>query len=69
MAIRVCSAYRTTSYAAATLLARTAPLDLLAVERKNTYFRIREAGRYDGVFRREEQDTIGGEGGTSKEMD
>lgn len=44
MAKRVCSAYRTISYTAATLLARTPPLELLAIERKNVYRRILEAG-------------------------
>lgn len=43
LAIRVCSAYRTTSYNATTLLARVTPLDLLAKERKKIYYQIREA--------------------------
>lgn len=43
MAQRVCSAYRTVSFDAATLLASTQLLDLLAIERRITYQRIREA--------------------------
>lgn len=40
----MCLVYRTTSYDAATLLARTPPLELMAVERTSIYRRIREAG-------------------------
>lgn len=45
VALRVCSAYRTVSYDAATLLARTIPLELLAAERLRVYTRVMEARR------------------------
>lgn len=44
MTRRVCLAYRTVSHVAATLLARTPPLDLLAMERRDMYIKICEAG-------------------------
>lgn len=43
MAIRVCSAYKTVSLDAATLLARTPPFDLLAAERKAIFDRCLDA--------------------------
>lgn len=41
--LRVCSAYRSVSFDAATLLARTTPYVLVADERRRIYWRIREA--------------------------
>jgi len=43
VAIRACSAYWTVSFDAATLLARLPPWDLLAVERKRIFERLRDA--------------------------
>lgn len=49
VAIRVCSAYRTTSFDAVMLVARTVPYELVAAERRRTYGRIAEA-RARGVI-------------------
>lgn len=43
VALRVCSAYRTVSFDAATLMARMPPWDLVAAERKRTFNRIKDA--------------------------
>lgn len=48
-AIRVVSGYRTVSHDAACVLARTPPLHLLAIMRKNVYFRVRVL-RDDGQY-------------------
>jgi len=39
-AVRVCAAYRSVSFDAATLLARLIPLELLAAERTRVYWRL-----------------------------
>lgn len=43
IALRVCSVYRTVSGDAAALLARVAPFELVAAERRQIYTRVREA--------------------------
>jgi len=43
MASRVCAAYRTISFDAVTLIARLPPFDIAAEERKNVYYRMRDA--------------------------
>lgn len=41
--LRVCSAYRTVSFAAATLMARIPPWDLVAAERKRVFTRLQDS--------------------------
>lgn len=53
MAIRICSAYLTVSLDASTLLARLPPLDLMARERKNVYYRLRDSKKL-GLVPRED---------------
>jgi len=56
IALRVCAAYRSVSFVAATLLARLIPLELLAAERARIYWRLqdeREAGVVPGEVIRE----------------
>lgn len=43
VAVRVCSAYRSVSFDAITLLARTVPYELVAAERRRVYERLTEA--------------------------
>jgi len=43
MVIRVCSAYRTVSLDAASLLVRTPPFNLFAEKRKSVYYRLKDA--------------------------
>lgn len=56
LAIRAVAAYRTTSYDAATLLARTPPLYLMAAARTRAYLRIRDLRGLEDWSAKEEEE-------------